>query len=161
MLERGKFPEDITPEVGLQLQIQQPNGQPMPVVVKASQRIPMSPLMPITRWPGRHSTLTLSLLKSNKSHAYIKKKRDCPGQSRFFFYVIQIPYLSVSAVIPGSSLPSRYSRLAPPPVETWVTLSSSPRFFNSCGRVTTANDGNSPFCGSFRQRPGLQRRSRC
>lgn len=34
-VERSKFPEDITPEVGLQLQIQQPNGQPMPVVVKA------------------------------------------------------------------------------------------------------------------------------
>ncbi|MCH8496550.1 MAG: peptidylprolyl isomerase [Balneolales bacterium] len=34
-VERARFPEDITPEIGQQLQIQQPNGQPMPVVVKA------------------------------------------------------------------------------------------------------------------------------
>lgn len=34
-VERSKFPSDITPEVGMQLQVQQPNGQPMPVAVKA------------------------------------------------------------------------------------------------------------------------------
>lgn len=33
-VERSRFPEDISPEIGQQLQIQQPNGQPMPVVVK-------------------------------------------------------------------------------------------------------------------------------
>mmetsp|Transcript_58606 Transcript_58606/g.153982 ORF Transcript_58606/g.153982 Transcript_58606/m.153982 type:complete len:239 (-) Transcript_58606:807-1523(-) len=33
-------------------------------------------------------------------------------------------YLSVSAETPGRSLPSRSSSDAPPPVETWVTLSS-------------------------------------
>ncbi|MCH8566777.1 MAG: peptidylprolyl isomerase [Balneolales bacterium] len=34
-VEREKLPEDIKPELGLQLQLQQPNGQPMPVVISA------------------------------------------------------------------------------------------------------------------------------
>jgi peptidylprolyl isomerase len=32
-IERDKVPTDIKPEIGLQLQIQQPNGQPLPVVI--------------------------------------------------------------------------------------------------------------------------------
>ncbi len=35
-------------------------------------------------------------------------------------------YLLVSASTPGSFLPSRNSRLAPPPVEMWVILSATP-----------------------------------
>src|ERR1039458_3825784 len=35
-------------------------------------------------------------------------------------------YLSVRASTPGSFLPSRNSRLAPPPVEMWVILSATP-----------------------------------
>ena len=34
-VERDRFPQDITPEVGMQLQVQQPNGQPMGVLVKS------------------------------------------------------------------------------------------------------------------------------
>ena len=37
-----------------------------------------------------------------------------------------IHYLSLSAAMPGSSLPSRNSREAPPPVEIWVILSPKP-----------------------------------
>lgn len=33
-IERTKIPTDINPELGMQLQIQQPNGQAMPVIVK-------------------------------------------------------------------------------------------------------------------------------
>jgi peptidylprolyl isomerase len=33
-IERDKVPTDISPEVGMQLQVQQPNGQPMPVVIR-------------------------------------------------------------------------------------------------------------------------------
>jgi peptidylprolyl isomerase len=33
-VEKARFPDDITPEIGMQLQINQPNGQPMPVLVK-------------------------------------------------------------------------------------------------------------------------------
>lgn len=32
-IERDKVPADIQPEVGMQLQIQQPNGQPLPVMI--------------------------------------------------------------------------------------------------------------------------------
>lgn len=32
-VEREKVPSDISPEVGMQLQVQQPNGQPLPVVI--------------------------------------------------------------------------------------------------------------------------------
>ena len=32
-VERSKLPPDLTPEVGQQLQVQQPNGQPLPVRV--------------------------------------------------------------------------------------------------------------------------------
>lgn len=32
-IERDKVPSDISPEVGMQLQVQQPNGQPLPVVI--------------------------------------------------------------------------------------------------------------------------------
>src|SRR5215469_14631406 len=38
----------------------------------------------------------------------------------------QLVYLSVSASTPGSFLPSRNSRLAPPPVEMWVIWSATP-----------------------------------
>ena len=34
-IEKDRFPEDIAPEIGMQLQINQPNGQPMPVTVRA------------------------------------------------------------------------------------------------------------------------------
>jgi peptidylprolyl isomerase len=34
-VEKERFPADITPEIGMQLQLNQPNGQPMPVTVKA------------------------------------------------------------------------------------------------------------------------------
>ena len=34
-VERDKLPEDIEPSVGLQLQLNQPNGQPVPVTVTA------------------------------------------------------------------------------------------------------------------------------
>ena len=40
-------------------------------------------------------------------------------------------YLSVRASTPGSFLPSRNSRLAPPPVEMWVILSATPAFFTA------------------------------
>lgn len=33
-VQRSMFPEDIEPEVGQQLQVQQENGQPIPVVVR-------------------------------------------------------------------------------------------------------------------------------
>lgn len=36
------------------------------------------------------------------------------------------PYLFDNAATPGSSLPSRSSNEAPPPVETWLSLSSAP-----------------------------------
>jgi|AntRauTorckE6833_2_1112554.scaffolds.fasta_scaffold24202_2 FKBP-type peptidyl-prolyl cis-trans isomerase 2 len=32
-IERSQLPEDITPEVGMQLQLNQPNGQPVPVKI--------------------------------------------------------------------------------------------------------------------------------
>ena len=35
------------------------------------------------------------------------------------------------ASIPGSTLPSRYSSVAPPPVEMWEILSERPVFFNA------------------------------
>lgn len=37
-------------------------------------------------------------------------------------------YASVRAAMPGSTLPSNSSRLAPPPVEIWVILSARPTF---------------------------------
>src|SRR5690606_19300852 len=37
----------------------------------------------------------------------------------------------VSAFTPGSTLPSRYSSEAPPPVETWETLLDTPAFFTA------------------------------
>src|SRR5690349_8623492 len=37
-------------------------------------------------------------------------------------------YRFANAAIPGSSLPSRNSRLAPPPVLTWLILSARPNF---------------------------------
>src|SRR5450432_3167210 len=40
--------------------------------------------------------------------------------------LLQALYLSVSASTPGSFLPSRNSRLAPPPVEMWVIWSATP-----------------------------------
>ncbi|HKK24914.1 MAG TPA: hypothetical protein VJ941_04765, partial [Gracilimonas sp.] len=32
-IERNQLPEDIEPEVGMQLQLNQPNGQPVPVQI--------------------------------------------------------------------------------------------------------------------------------
>ncbi|MFU8860446.1 MAG: FKBP-type peptidyl-prolyl cis-trans isomerase [Cyclonatronaceae bacterium] len=32
-VEKNRLPADIQPEVGMQLQVQQPNGQPVPVVI--------------------------------------------------------------------------------------------------------------------------------
>src|SRR5512144_2805171 len=40
-------------------------------------------------------------------------------------------YLLLSAATPGSSLPSRNSRLAPPPVETCVICLATPAFFTA------------------------------
>src|SRR6185436_15663857 len=40
-------------------------------------------------------------------------------------------YFSVSAATPGSTLPSRYSSDAPPPVETCDTLLATPAFFTA------------------------------
>ena len=40
-------------------------------------------------------------------------------------------YLSLAASTPGSSLPSRNSREAPPPVEICVILSPKPRLFTA------------------------------
>src|ERR1700691_5410642 len=42
-------------------------------------------------------------------------------RSHFYFY-----FLSVRASTPGSFLPSKNSRDAPPPVEMWVILSATP-----------------------------------
>src|ERR1017187_8713706 len=42
--------------------------------------------------------------------------------------------LSWSAATPGSSLPSRYSRVAPPPVETWLILSATPAWSRAAAR---------------------------
>lgn len=32
-VDRGQFPDDVTPEVGMRLALQQPDGQPVPVTV--------------------------------------------------------------------------------------------------------------------------------
>jgi peptidylprolyl isomerase len=32
-VDRSRMPADINPEIGMQLQVQQPNGQPIPVVI--------------------------------------------------------------------------------------------------------------------------------
>ena len=40
-------------------------------------------------------------------------------------------YLSCAAATPGSSLPSRNSREAPPPVEIWLILSPNPIWFTA------------------------------
>jgi hypothetical protein len=52
---------------------------------------------------------------------------DCliPLQSQPLPPYLQI-YLLERAVTPGNSLPSNNSKLAPPPVETWLNLSSTP-----------------------------------
>lgn len=44
---------------------------------------------------------------------------------------------SVRAVTPGNSLPSSSSRLAPPPVLTWLTLSSHTKLLSTSSSVTT------------------------
>jgi peptidylprolyl isomerase len=33
-VEKDRLPKDIEPEIGMQLQVQQPSGEPVPVIVK-------------------------------------------------------------------------------------------------------------------------------
>ena len=40
-------------------------------------------------------------------------------------------YLLSKATIPGNSLPSKNSKEAPPPVDTWVILSPNPNWFTA------------------------------
>ena len=48
----------------------------------------------------------------------------------FFNHCKLPPHLSAIAASPGSVFPSRYSSVAPPPVEIWEILSESPVFFS-------------------------------
>src|SRR5699024_11198276 len=61
-------------------------------------------------------------------------------QRQFFFlpfylspFVLSLKYLylSLAAATPGSSLPSRNSREAPPPVEMWLILSPNPSWLTA------------------------------
>ena len=45
--------------------------------------------------------------------------------------------------MPGSSLPSRYSSEAPPPVEMWVILSPRPICWTAAALSAAADDGGS------------------
>ena len=56
-------------------------------------------------------------------------------------------FLSVSAATPGSSIPSRNSSEAPPPVEMWVILSARPGLGDRRHRVAAADDGGRPAAG--------------
>ena len=58
--------------------------------------------------------------------------------------------------MPGSSLPSRYSRLAPPPVEMWPNAASSkPSCAHGRGGVAAADDGEAVDLGErLGDRPG-------
>ena len=47
-------------------------------------------------------------------------------RSILYLFCSQNYSLSLRQAIPGRTLPSRYSRDAPPPVEMWVTLSAKP-----------------------------------
>src|SRR5690606_31532509 len=49
-----------------------------------------------------------------------------PREISPFLCVAHASPASMSAATPGSSLPSKNSRLAPPPVETWLILSAKP-----------------------------------
>src|ERR1700722_1985265 len=53
------------------------------------------------------------------------QNRD-PGHPSVHCPLFTDHYLFVSASTPGSFLPSRNSRLAPPPVEMWVIWSATP-----------------------------------
>src|SRR5215469_3057633 len=56
----------------------------------------------------------------------------------------QLVYLSVSASTPGSFLPSRNSRLAPPPVEMWVIWSATPAWLMALVPLAKFGNSNTP-----------------
>lgn len=63
-VEREKLPQDIQPEVGLQLQLQQPSGQPMPVVISSvtESHITLDANHPLA---GRDLTFEIELVSVN------------------------------------------------------------------------------------------------
>ncbi len=60
--------------------------------------------------------------------------------------------LSSSAATPGSSLPSRNSSDAPPPVETWLILLGEPKPLDRGSGVSAAHDRRGAVRGGARQR---------
>lgn len=52
------------------------------------------------------------------SGSLMRHKKNCSISAAVFFFLCHTRYYSRIAAIPGSSLPSRYSSMAPPPVET-------------------------------------------
>lgn len=63
-IEREKVPADISPEVGMQLQLQQPDGQPLPVVIKdvSESHITLDANHPLA---GRDLTFDIELVSVN------------------------------------------------------------------------------------------------
>ena len=56
-----------------------------------------------------------------------------------------LSYLSFRAATPGRVLPSRNSRLAPPPVEMWSILSAKPSWVTAAALSTYIDDTAAAF----------------
>ena len=62
--------------------------------------------------------------KMSNNTSFYSSVYDYPGVGNVQNAIAYAPYLSLIATMPGSSLPSRNSSEAPPPVEMWLILSA-------------------------------------
>ena len=82
---------------------------------------------------------------NNRSSCHFKNYLLNIHQKTLRFYMKMRDYLSASAAMPGISLPSRNSSVAPPPVETCEILSVRPVFLRAATESPPPTMETAPF----------------